>query len=143
MTLQKKKGNIILKTKSRLLIFYVWKKTRKKSTFKWIICTTKEGNCLEQRLTSRKRGRCVMHPMKPLIKLHKPPKRAANSQRSRLMQKWRLSQHHSIPFKGLDDIYNILTAPNGTQFTICQVIMSIKIDRRPYRSSIRWGRYFS
>ena len=43
------------------------------------------------------------------------------------MQKWRLSQHHSIPFKGLDDIYNILTAPNGTQFTICQVIMSIKL----------------
>ena len=43
------------------------------------------------------------------------------------MQKWRLEQHHSIPFWGLDNIYKILTSPNGTKFTICQVIMSIKL----------------
>ena len=43
------------------------------------------------------------------------------------MQKWRLSQHYAIPFWGLYNIYKILTAPNGTKFTICQVIMSIKL----------------
>ena len=42
------------------------------------------------------------------------------------MQKWCLSQHHSVPVWGLDNIYKILTAPNGTKFTIYQVIMSIK-----------------
>ena len=40
------------------------------------------------------------------------------------MQKWRLEQHHSIPFWGL---YKILTAPNGFEFTLCQVVMSIKL----------------
>ena len=35
------------------------------------------------------------------------------------MQKWRLLQHDSVPFWRLDNIHKILTAPNGTQFTIC------------------------
>ena len=48
-------------------------------------------------------------------------------QKNQLMQKWRLEQHHSIPFWGLDNIYKILTAPNGFEFTHCQVVMSIKL----------------
>ena len=43
------------------------------------------------------------------------------------MQKWPLSQHHSIPFWDVDNIYKILTALNVTKFTICQVDMSIKL----------------
>ena len=42
------------------------------------------------------------------------------------MHKWRLEQHHTVPFWGLDNIYKALTAPNGAEFTICQVIISIK-----------------
>ena len=43
------------------------------------------------------------------------------------MHKWRLEQYHSISFWGLDDIYKILKAPNGFEFTLCQVVMSIKL----------------
>ena len=43
-----------------------------------------------------------------------------------MMQQFTLDWHHSIPFWGLGNIYQILTAPNGTEFSICQVIMSIK-----------------
>ena len=42
------------------------------------------------------------------------------------MHQWHHDQHHSIPFWGLDNIYKILTAPNGTEFTICQVVMLTK-----------------
>ena len=55
------------------------------------------------------------------------PNRAAKLQKSRLMQKWRLLQYHSIPFWGLHNIYKNQTAPNGTQLTICQVIKFIKL----------------
>ena len=47
-------------------------------------------------------------------------------QKNRIMHKWRLEQHHTIPFWGLDNIYKVLTSPNGAEFAICQVIMSIK-----------------
>ena len=42
------------------------------------------------------------------------------------MHKWRLDQHYTVPFWDLDNIYKVLAAPNGAEFTICQVIMLIK-----------------
>ena len=60
-------------------------------------------------------------------KIAQSPKRSIQLQKSRLIQKWLLSQYHLIPFCGLHNIYKILTTPNGTKFTICQVIMSIKL----------------
>ena len=60
-------------------------------------------------------------------KIAQTSKRIVKLQKNQLMQKWRLEQHHSIPFWGLDDIYKILTAPNGFEFTLCQLVMSIKL----------------
>ena len=45
-------------------------------------------------------------------KIAQTSKFIAKLQKDRLMQKWCLEQHHSIPFWGLDDIYTILTKPN-------------------------------
>ena len=57
-------------------------------------------------------------PYEATHKISQSPRRAVQRQKNRLMQKWRLSQHHSIPFWSLDNIYKILTAPDGTKFTI-------------------------
>mmetsp|Transcript_13319 Transcript_13319/g.13136 ORF Transcript_13319/g.13136 Transcript_13319/m.13136 type:complete len:304 (-) Transcript_13319:117-1028(-) len=54
------------------------------------------------------------------------PKRHAKLQKNRLMHQWHQDQHHAISFWGVDNIYRVLTAPNGAKFTICQVIMSTK-----------------
>ena len=48
-------------------------------------------------------------------------------QKNKLVYKWHLQQHHPIPFWGLNDIYKILKAPNDFEFTLCQVVMSIKL----------------
>ena len=66
-------------------------------------------------------------PFEATHKIAQTSKCAVQLQKSRLMQKWRLLQHHSIPFRGLDNIHKILTAPNRTKVTIYQVIMSIKL----------------
>ena len=73
MTLQKKKGNIIFKTKSTLLIFYVQKKNEKEVNIQM-------GNLYNK---VRKSSRAVTElpetwairyvTYKALIKLHKPP----------------------------------------------------------------------
>ena len=42
------------------------------------------------------------------------------------MHQWYQQRHHPIPFWGFHNIYKVLTAPNGAEFTICQVIMSTK-----------------
>ena len=65
-------------------------------------------------------------PYNATNKISQTSKRMVKLQKNRLMQKWRLEQHHSIPFCGLDDIYKILKAPNGFEFTLCQVVVTIK-----------------
>ena len=65
-------------------------------------------------------------PYNATNKIAQTSKLIVKLQKNWLMQKWRLEQHHSIPFWGLDNIYKILTAPNGFEFTLCQVVMSIK-----------------
>ena len=42
------------------------------------------------------------------------------------MHQWYQQRHHTIMFLGFHNIYKVLAAPNGTEFTICQVIMSNK-----------------
>ena len=42
------------------------------------------------------------------------------------MHQWNQEQYHPIPCSGFHNIYKVLTAPNRAEFTICQVIMSIK-----------------
>ena len=54
------------------------------------------------------------------------PKRSRKLQKNRITHKWSQERHHSIQFIGFSNIYQVLTAPNGDQFTLCQVIMSIK-----------------
>ena len=65
-------------------------------------------------------------PYNATNKIAQTRKHMVKLQKNRLMQRWRLEQHHSIPFRGLDDIFRILKAPNGFKFTLCQVVMSIK-----------------
>ena len=57
--------------------------------------------------------------------------------KNRLMHKWHLQQHHPIPFWGLDNIYKIFKAPNSFEFTLCQVVMSIRLGVELYHSSVR------
>ena len=66
-------------------------------------------------------------PYKATHKIAQTNKHTVKLQQNWLIQKWRLAQHHSIPFWGLDNIYKHLTAPNGFKFTICQVVVSIKL----------------
>ena len=47
-------------------------------------------------------------------------------QKSRMMHKWYQERHNPIPFTIFHNIYQVLTAPNGYDFTLCQVIMFIK-----------------
>ena len=47
-------------------------------------------------------------------------------QKTRLLHSWNQKNHHATSMWGFKDVYKILTAPNGHEFTICQVIMSIK-----------------
>ena len=47
-------------------------------------------------------------------------------QKTRILHGWNKQNHHPISMWGFNDIYRVLTAPNGHQFTICQVIMSTK-----------------
>ena len=54
------------------------------------------------------------------------PKRFAKIQKNRLIHQWYQQQHCTIKFWGFHNIYKVLTAPNGAEFTICQVIMSTK-----------------
>ena len=42
------------------------------------------------------------------------------------MHQWYQQRHRPIPFWGFHNIYKVLTALNGAEFTICQVIMSTK-----------------
>ena len=42
------------------------------------------------------------------------------------MQQFALDRHHSIIVWGIVNIYQVPTAPNGTTFTLYQVVMSIK-----------------
>ena len=42
------------------------------------------------------------------------------------MHQWYQEQHYPITFHGFHNIYKVLTAPYGAEFTICQVIMSTK-----------------
>ena len=59
-------------------------------------------------------------------KISKTPAHNAQLQKSRLMHRWMLQQHHPIPCWGLVNIYKVLIVPNGHEFIICQVIMSTK-----------------
>ena len=52
--------------------------------------------------------------------------RKAKLQKNRLMHQWYQDPHYSIPFWGLHVMYKIPTAPNGAEFTICQVVMQTK-----------------
>ena len=65
-------------------------------------------------------------PFKMTGNITHPPKRFRQLQKNRMTHKWYQTRHHPIPFIGFSNIYQVLTAPNGAQFTLCQVIMSIK-----------------
>ena len=65
-------------------------------------------------------------PYKSTNIITQTPERRAKLQKNKLMHKWHLDQHHPITFWGLDNIYKILTTPNGAKFTICQIIISTK-----------------
>ena len=47
-------------------------------------------------------------------------------QKTRMLHSWNQKNHHATSMWGLKDIYKVLTAPNGHEFTMCQVIMSTK-----------------
>ena len=42
------------------------------------------------------------------------------------MHQWYQQRHHTIKYWGFHNICKVLTAPNDTEFTICEVIMSTK-----------------
>ena len=42
------------------------------------------------------------------------------------MHQWYQQRHHTIKFLSFHNIYKVLTAPNGAEFTICRVILSTK-----------------
>ena len=94
------------------------------SISKWAIHTTK----IEKKITSsRREGKTILYvPYESTNVITQTPKRKAKLLKNRLMHQWHQDQHHSIPFWGLDNIYKILTAPNGVEFTICQVVMLTK-----------------
>ena len=65
-------------------------------------------------------------PFKSTGEIAPSPKPFRKWQKSRLMHQWYQERHYPITFRGFYNIYKVLTAPNGTEFTICQVIMSTK-----------------
>ena len=54
------------------------------------------------------------------------PKRSKKLQKNRITHRWSQERHHAIKFIGFSNVYQVLVAPNGDRFTLCQVIMSIK-----------------
>ena len=54
------------------------------------------------------------------------PKRSKKLQKNRITHKWSQERHHPIQFIGFSNIYQVLIAPNGDRFSLCQVIMSVK-----------------
>ena len=72
-------------------------------------------------------GRAMKYvPFKSTGNIAPSLKRFRRLQKSRLMHQCYQERHHPIPFSGFHNIYKVHTAPNGAEFTICQVIMSIK-----------------
>jgi len=53
-------------------------------------------------------------------------RRKTQLQKCRLMKQFALDCHHAIIVWGIVNIYQVLTTPKGTIFTLCQVVMSIK-----------------
>ena len=58
--------------------------------------------------------------------IKRSPEEFCKLQKTRLLHGWNQKNHHAISMWGFNNIYRVLTAPNGHQFTICQVIMSTK-----------------
>ena len=52
--------------------------------------------------------------------------RSKNLQKNRNTHRWSQERHHPLKFIGFTNVYQVLIAPNGDQFTLCQVIMSVK-----------------
>ena len=65
-------------------------------------------------------------PIKMTGNIAHTPKWFRKLQKNRITHKWSQERHHPIPFIGFSNIYQVLIAPNGDWFTLCQVIMSIK-----------------
>ena len=65
-------------------------------------------------------------PFEATNKISQTALRKDKLQEDMLMQQWALERHHSIPCWGLVNIYKVVTAPNSTEFIICQVIISTK-----------------
>ena len=53
-------------------------------------------------------------------------KRSKKLQKNRITHRWSQERHHLIKFISFTNVYQVLTAPNGDQFSLCQVIMSVK-----------------
>ena len=68
-------------------------------------------------------------PYEATTQISQTPKRRAQLEKSRLIQKWCLVHHHYILFWGFDNIYKTPTlgAPKGIKFTIFKVIMTIEL----------------
>ena len=104
-----------------------------------ILCAEKDEEEVNRGMTNvynkkRKRTRCVYPearkmnyvPFQMTGKIMQTPKRYRQLQKNRLTHAWYQARHHGVPFTGFSNIHKILEAPNGTKFTLCQVIMSTK-----------------
>ena len=58
--------------------------------------------------------------------IKRSPELFCRLQKTRLLHSWNQKNHHATSMWGFNDVYRVLTAPNGHEFTICQVIMSTK-----------------
>ena len=58
--------------------------------------------------------------------IKRSPELFCRLQKTRLLHSWNQNHHHATSMWGLKDVYKVLTAPNGHEFTIYQVVMSTK-----------------
>ena len=66
-------------------------------------------------------------PLEQTNQIAPTARRKAQLQKAQQCQRHALERHHKITVWGVENIYLPLTAPNDTVFTICQVIMAIKL----------------